>query len=95
MLFFACFVASDTSLKLFSGGSHDGPGAGWLLTTTVIGLTIALAFILLWLKELSNTKLTPKITAFVLLVIMIILHLVITAKLGQGRLYWYEWNDLY
>jgi hypothetical protein len=95
MLFFVCFVASDVSLKLYSGGSHDGQGGGWLLITTIVGLAVALPIILLWLKGSPSTGTTTKIIAVLLLITLIVLHFRTTANLGQGRSYWYEWNGLY
>lgn len=77
----------DIGIKLFSGGSHDSQGLGWINLMLIIG--VVPSFILL-ANGVFKTKDEPKINkwnAIIIFPILIWFHLLIFSELGLGRYY--------
>lgn len=87
------FVAlNDISIKLYSGGSHDSEGLGWIHVLLFIGLLPTFGILLATIFKNKEETLTNKIIAVVLFVGLIAGHLQLFSSLGLGRYYSYEWN---
>ncbi len=87
------FVAlNDISIKLYSGGSHDQEGLGWVHALLFIGLIPTFGILLTKIIRQKDEKLTNKLIAVGLFIGLITLHLQLFGNLGLGRYYWYEWN---
>ena len=87
------FVAlNDISIKLYSGGSHDSEGLGWIHMLLFIGLLPTFGILLAAIFNSKEVTLTNKIIAVFLFVGLIAVHLQLFRNLGLGRYYWYEWN---
>jgi hypothetical protein len=87
------FVAlNDISIKLYSGGSHDSEGLGWIHMLLLIGLLPTFGILLAAIFNSKEVTLTNKIIAVFLFVGLIAVHLQLFRNLGLGRYYWYEWN---
>ena len=87
------FVAlNDISIKLYSGGSHDSEGRGWIHMLLFVGLLPTFGILLATIIRHKEETLTNKIIALVLFVGLIAGHLQLFSNLGLGRYYWYNWN---
>lgn len=87
------FVAlNDISIKLYSGGSHDNEGLGWIYLLLFVGLVPTFGILLTAILKRKDVKYTSKILATIVFVGLIAVHLQLFSKLGLGRYYWYEWN---
>jgi hypothetical protein len=87
------FVAlNDISITLYSGGSHDSEGLGWIHMLLFIGLLPTFGILLAAIFNSKEVTLTNKIIAVFLFVGLIAVHLQLFRNLGLGRYYWYEWN---
>jgi hypothetical protein len=82
------FVAlNDISIKLYSGGSHDHQGLGWIHMFLFIGLVPTFGILLTAMLRSKNAKYPSKIIATVLFIGLIAAHLQLFSKLGLGRYY--------
>jgi hypothetical protein len=87
------FIAlNDISIKLYSGGSHDSEGLGWIHMLLFIGLLPTFGILLATIFRNKEETLTNKTIAVVLFVGLIAGHLQLFSNLGLGRYYWYNWN---
>jgi hypothetical protein len=87
------FVAfNDISIKLYSGGSHDNEGLGWVHLLLFVGLVPTFGILLATVLKHKEETVTNKIIAVVLFIGLIAGHLQIFSNLGLGRYYWYDWN---
>jgi len=87
------FVAlNDISIKLYSGGSHDSEGLGWIHMLLFVGLLPTFGILLTTIFKHKEETLTDKIIAVALFVGLIAGHLKLFSNLGLGRHYWYDWN---
>lgn len=87
------FVAlNDISIKLYSGGSHDNEGLGWVHLVLFVGLVPTFGILLAIVLKRKEETVTNKIIAVTLFIGLIVLHLQLFSNLGLGRYYWYEWN---
>lgn len=87
------FVAlNDISIKLYSGGSHDNEGLGWVHLLLFVGLVPTFGILLATVLKRKEETVTNKIIAVALFFGLIVLHLQLFSNLGLGRYYWYEWN---
>lgn len=79
------FVAlNDIAIKLWSGGSHDSPGLGWIHLMLFIGLVPACIFLFRAIVRRRNDSTVTKIIAIGLFAGLIVLHLYMFGKLGLG-----------
>jgi len=82
------FVAlNDISIKLYSGGSHDSEGLGWIHLLLFVGLLPTFGILLVTIFKNKEETLTNKIIAVVLFVGLIVGHLKLFSDLGLGRHY--------
>lgn len=80
------FVAlNDFSIKLYSGGTHDYEGLGWVHFFLFIGLIPTSAILSFAIFKNSKEKLSIKIFALFLFITLIIIHLEVFSLLGLGR----------
>jgi hypothetical protein len=87
------FVAlNDISIKLYSGGSHDNEGLGWIHLLLFVGLFPAFGILLATVLRRKEETVTNKIIAIVLFIGLVVGHLQVFSNLGLGRYYWYNWN---
>lgn len=87
------FVAlNDISIKLYSGGTHDSEGMGWIYLLLFIGLVPTLGLLITGIIRQKEEKLVNKLLAFGLFLALITVHLLIFSNLGIERSYWYDWN---
>lgn len=87
------FVAlNDISIKLYSGGSHDSEGLGWVHLLLFVGLLPTFGILLTKIFRSKEETLTNKIIAVFIFVGLIAGHLQLFGNLGLGRYYWYDWN---
>jgi hypothetical protein len=87
------FVAlNDISIKLYSGGSHDSEGLGWIHMLLFVGLLPTFGILLTTIFRNKQETLTNKIIALIMFVGLIAGHLQLFSNLGLGRYYWYNWN---
>jgi hypothetical protein len=87
------FIAiNDISIKLYSGGSHDSEGLGWVHLLLFIGLVPTFGILLTGIFIRKDENLKNKIFALVIFIGLIGIHLQLFSDLGLGRYYWYEWN---
>jgi hypothetical protein len=83
---------NDISIKLYSGGSHDSEGLGWIHMLLFVGLLPTFGILLATIFRNKQETLTNKIIALIMFVGLIAGHLQLFSNLGLGRYYWYEWN---
>ena len=83
---------NDILIKLYSGGSHDSQGLGWIHMLLFVGLLPTFGILLSTIFRSKGEPLTNKIIALVLFVGLITGHLQLFSNLGLGRYYWYDWN---
>jgi len=87
------FVAlNDISIKLYSGGSHDNEGLGWVHLLLFVGLVPTFGILVATILKHKEETWTNKIISIVLFVGLIAGHLQLFSNLGLGRHYWYDWN---
>ncbi len=87
------FVAlNDISIKLYSGGTHDNEGLGWVHLLLFVGLVPTFGILLSSVLKRDDEKSINKIVAIIIFVGLIAIHLQLFSNLGLGRHYWYEWN---
>jgi hypothetical protein len=82
------FVAlNDISIKLYSGGSHDSEGLGWIQMLLFIGLLPTFGILLVTIFRNKQETSANKIIAVVIFVGLIAGHLQLFNNLGLGRYY--------
>lgn len=87
------FVAlNDISIKLYSGGSHDNEGLGWVHLLLFVGLVPTFGILLAQVLRSKDETVANKIIALTLFIGLIAGHLQVFSNLGLGRHYWYDWN---
>jgi hypothetical protein len=76
------FVASnDISIRLYSGGSHDLEGLGWILGLLLIGLLPTVGILSSADSKMNQETLTSKSAAIALFVVLMAGHLLMFSKL--------------
>lgn len=85
-------ILHDIGLKLYAGGTHDGPGLGWMNLMLFIGLVPAYILTIVGIFRNKQAKLTEKIISLLIFPLIIAGHLYLFSDLGLGRHYWYDWN---
>ncbi len=93
LLAFVLIALHDIGMKLYAGGSHDGPGQGWGQMLSLMGLLPAFGMLLIAVLRDKEETIANKSIAIVLFPVLIGIHFYISNNLGLGRYYWYEWND--
>jgi hypothetical protein len=78
-------ILHDIGIKLFSGGSHDNEGYGWIHAFLLFGLILSYAIILVAIFTHQNSTRREKLIAALLLPIGIVVHLYFCSDLGIGR----------
>ncbi|PQJ19254.1 hypothetical protein [Nonlabens tegetincola] len=86
-------ILHDVGIKLYSGGTHDREGLGWIHTLLFIGLVLSYSILLFGIFKRKEAELKEKIIAALILPVAISIHLYFFTDLGLGRHYWYEWNN--
>jgi hypothetical protein len=82
------FVAfNDISIKLYSGGSHDSEGLGWIQMMFFIGLLPTFVMLLSTIFRHKEETVSAKIIAVTIFTILIAGHLKLFNSLGLGRYY--------
>lgn len=82
------FVAfNDISIKLYSGGSHDSEGLGWIQMMFFIGLLPTFGMLLSTIFRHKEETAGAKIIAVIIFIILIVGHLKLFNSLGLGRYY--------
>jgi len=82
----------DIGIKLYSGGSHDNEGLGWVHGFLFIGLIPAYGILIGGIFKTKSESILKKIIAIILFPLIIWIHLELFSGLGLGRHYWYNWN---
>lgn len=78
------FVAlNDISLKLYSGGSHDNEGQGWVHLFLFVGLVPTFGILLATIFKRKEVTLSNRIIALVLFIGLIAGHLQMFNNLGR------------
>lgn len=93
LLTFLFVSLNDILIKLYSGGTHDKEGLGFVHAFLFIGLLPAGGILLATILKRKGEGIIPKIIAVLLFVGLLALHLQLFENLGLGRHYWYKWND--
>ncbi len=87
-LFTYLFVAAnDILIKLYSGGSHDSEGLGWIHMLLFIGLLPTIGLLLAGIFKSKSEKLRNKLLAIGFFLTLIITHFQLFGELGIGRVY--------
>jgi hypothetical protein len=82
------FVAfNDILIKLYSGGSHDSEGLGWIHVLLFVGLLPSFGILLGSIFTNKQEAFINKIIAMILFVVLIAGHLQLFSNLGLGRYY--------
>ncbi|MGV4477683.1 hypothetical protein ACQ1PV_00690 [Ornithobacterium rhinotracheale] len=77
---------NDILIKLFGGGMHDSLGQALINSASWIGLVPVLIILITKLIKTKNIETTTeRVKAFILFVILVIIHFVLFLNLGQGR----------
>ena len=92
ILTFLFIALNDILIKLYAGGSHDKEGSGFILSFLVIGLVPTLIILLIKIFGYKDEKKALKTKVFILFIVLLVIHLILTVNLGLGRCYWYDWN---
>lgn len=80
-------ILNDIGLKLFSGGSHDSEGLGWIHMMLFIGLIPAFGLLIAGVFKTKKGVLRNKWIAILVFPILIWIHLLLFSDLGLGRYY--------
>ena len=82
------FVAlNDICIKLYSGGTHDNEGLGWVHLLLFVGLVPTFGILLSSILKRDEEKSINKIVAIILFVGLIAIYLELFSSLGLGRHY--------
>jgi hypothetical protein len=85
------FVAlNDILIKLYSGGTHDTVGLGWIHLLLFFGLVPTFGILLVRVFRSKKEAMTNKIVALILFIVLIAGHLQLFSDLGLGRHYCYD-----
>jgi hypothetical protein len=85
-------ILHDIGLKLYSGGTHDREGFGWLHLMLFLGLVPSYILTIIGIIRNKQTNWTEKILSILIFPLVIAGHLYLFDDLGLGRHYWYYWN---
>ncbi len=77
----------DIGIKLYSGGSHDNEGLGWIHGLLFIGLIPAYGILIAGIFKAKNESKLNKWIAVFLFPLLIWFHLLLFNDLGLGRYY--------
>ena len=92
LIILGLIIIHDIGLKLYAGGTHDGPGLGWMNLMLLIGVVPAYILTIIGIFRNNQAKLTEKIISLLVFPLIIAGHLYLFSDLGLGRYYWYDWN---
>lgn len=92
LIILGLIILHDIGLKLYAGGTHDGPGLGWMNLMLFIGLVPTYILTIVGIFRNKPAKLTEKIISLLIFPLIIAGHLYLFSDLGLGRHYWYDWN---
>lgn len=82
------FVAlNDICIKLYSGGTNDNEGLGWVHLLLFVGLVPTFGILLSSILKRDEEKSINKIVAIILFVGLIAIYLELFSSLGLGRHY--------
>ena len=87
ILTFLFVVLNDIFIKLYSGGTHDNEGLGWVHLLLFVGLVPTFGILLSSVLKRNDEKSINKIVAIILFAILITIHLQLFSNLGLGRHY--------
>lgn len=80
------FVAlNDFSIKLYSGGTTDYEGLGWIHFFLLIGLIPTLVILSFAIFKKEKEKLSIKILSLILFIILMIIHFQVFSLLGLDK----------
>jgi hypothetical protein len=85
-------IINDIGLKLYSGGTHDSEGLGWLHLMLFMGLIPAYILTIVGVFRNKQAQLAEKVISLLIFPLIITGHLYLFSDLGLGRHYWYDWN---
>lgn len=86
-------ILHDVGIKLYSGGTHDSVGLGWIHALLFLGLIPTYGILLIGIFRKKNCDMIEKIIAVLILPVIMTIHLYFFSNLGLGRHYWYDWNN--
>lgn len=92
MMILGLIILHDIGLKLYSGGTHDREGLGWLHLMLLFGLIPSYILTIIGIFRYKPGNWTEKIASTVIFPLIIAAHLYLFDDLGLGRHYWYVWN---
>ncbi|WP_242928632.1 hypothetical protein [Pontibacter vulgaris] len=85
-------IFHDVGLKLYSGGTHDRQGLGWLHLMLFMGLIPSYILTVVGIVRNKKTNWTEKSISIIIFPLLMAGHLYLFSDLGLGRHYWYDWN---
>lgn len=85
-------ILHDIGVKLFSEGTHDTTGLGWIHLFLFIGLLPSYGILISSVIVTKNETKLNKFIAIIIFPILIGIHLFLFFDLGLGRFYSYDWN---
>ena len=92
LIILGLIILHDIGLKLYSGGTHDREGLGWLHLLLFIGLVPTYILTIVGIFRNKQAQLTEKILSLLIFPLIMAGHLYLFSDLGLGRHYWYDWN---
>ena len=81
ILTFAFVALNDIAIKLYSGGSHDNEGLGWVHLLLFVGLLPTFGFLLIAIVKDKQASTAIKIIGVAAFSLLIIIHLHFLATL--------------
>ncbi len=92
LIILGLIILHDIGLKLYSGGTHDSEGLGWLHLMLFIGLVPSYILTIVGIFQNKKADKTEKILSIIIFPLVIVGHLYLFGDLGLGRYYWYDWK---
>jgi len=89
ILTYAFIALNDILIKLYSSGTHDHQGAGWIHLMMFIGLVPSFGGLVAKVVRLKNESKQRRWFAVILFVVLMIIHLEYFKDLGM-EVSWYE-----
>jgi hypothetical protein len=83
---FACIGLNDVFIKLYSGGTHDREGLGWIHALTLIGLIPTFAILIKATFD-DKASIRVKIASVILFPTLLTIYYYFFVDLGLGRNY--------
>ena len=87
VLIYSFMALNDFSIKLYSGGSHDNEGLGFVHLFLFIGLLPTFGILITTITNDKQTTTKDKILAITIFPILTGIHLYLFSGLGLGRYY--------